>query len=70
MNEKLASIVGKKLELIRASQKKSKRELSILTGIDRAALTRILLGQQKNITLETIDRISKALECEIKIESK
>lgn len=59
----LQEIVGDKVRLLRIQRGLSQEELSQITGIDRPQISKIEQGKI-NVTLETLERISSALNVE------
>lgn len=58
--------VGNQIRTIRQEKKISLRDFEKITGIARGELSNIETGK-RNATLETIERIAKALGCRVEI---
>lgn len=58
--------VGENIRAIRQEKKISLRDLEKITGIARGHLSNIETGKQ-NATLETIQQLATALDCDVQI---
>lgn len=66
MSSNIQMKIGEQIRKIRESKKIGLRDFEIMVGISRANLSKIERGM-RNPTLETIQRIAKALDCEVEI---
>lgn len=58
--------IGNKLRLaLKRSDIRSQVELEQLSGVSRTTISRILNGKKKRVSLNTIVRLSAALECDV-----
>ena len=58
--------IGEKLRLaIKKSNLRSHAELEKKSGVSRTTISRILNGKKKRVSLNTIVRLSNALECDV-----
>lgn len=66
MNEHDGKEIGEKLRLaIKRSDIRSHAELEQKSGVSRTTISRILNGKKKRVSLNTIVRLSNALECDV-----
>lgn len=66
MNEHDGKEIGEKLRLaIKKSNLRSHSELEKKSGVSRTTISRILNGKKKRVSLNTIVRLSNALECDV-----
>lgn len=65
MNDEVLINFGKKVKEIRKAMNLTQQELAYRSGLSRIEIGLIERGQ-KNIQLTTIERVAKALDCEIK----
>ena len=62
-------LIGYRLKMVRQKKKISQEELEKRAGIDQATLSKIEKGHM-NVSIKTIERISKALNAKINISIK
>lgn len=63
-NKKLPNTVGASIRDTRISKGMTPAQLATSLGVSRTTVVRYELGKQ-NLSLETIERIAKALDCEV-----